>query len=129
MLPLPLLTARVLLELNELDALIVARRVLYRHLFAQSIGSRRRNPTMSRATPRIASGMAAIDGIMAVLMPLAKSDGFGEVDEFAIVLKVQFIPRTVAITQRADNASKVHPAQRMRRDARVFVLLAIEPGV
>ncbi|TWU20163.1 hypothetical protein Pla52o_46770 [Novipirellula galeiformis] len=73
--------------------------------------------------------MAPMDGIMALLMPVAKSDGFGAVDEFATASKDQIIPMTVAIMQSVANASEVNPAQSQRRDARVFGLLEIEPGV
>ena len=58
----------------------------------------------------MARGAAAIEGIRAVLMPFARSEGSGADGDVAIASNDQIIPATVATRHRAAKASATAPA-------------------
>ncbi len=67
------------------------------------MGCRIMRPAISKMTPRIASGAAAIEGIDTTLMACAKSDGLGAVVELAIKLNARIIP--MRVTRKQANAT------------------------
>ena len=64
------------------------------------------------------SGTVAIEGIIAVLIPLAKAVGLGVVDEFAIVSKDN-ITITTADRRQTDRQSETLPTTIIQRVGRV----------
>ena len=64
--------------------------------------------------------MTAIDGSNDVLMPRAKSDGFGVVVASAIILKLMIRPMAVLTTQPAAATSEATPDHTSQRVGRVF---------
>ena len=67
----------------------------------------------------MASGAAAAEGINALLMPLARSEGRGVVDDVAIVSNAHIIPMAVAIRQKTASERATAPVQIIHRVARV----------
>jgi len=79
--------------------------------------------------PSKPSGAAANDGMVAMLMPFANSDGDGVLDAFAIVSNAKVIPTTVAKRDRAASKRAAMPDQTSQRVAQVFgVAFAAVPG-
>jgi hypothetical protein len=69
--------------------------------------------------PKRTSGPIAIEGRLAVLMPLAISDGAGVDPDVAITSYDQIMPTTVAIRQKTASKSATTPAKIIQRVARV----------
>ena len=87
--------------------------------YVSSMGRRRTNPRIINTIPRMASGAAVTEGINALLMPLARSEGSGVVGDVAIVSNDDIIPKTDEITQTTARRSVTAPAQIIQRVARV----------
>lgn len=89
---------------------------------------RRRKPKIKNARPATPRGTAATAGTIAVLIPLAKSEGFGAVVELAMASNDNIIISTVAKKQHNASPSRRLPVviiQRVGRvrDAAVVVVL------
>lgn len=101
-----------------MDAAALRQICVGRH-YDLDTGWRRTKPRMSKTIPMMARGPAAIEGIRAVLIPFARSDGLGVEEDVAIASNDQIMPRTVATRHSAAKPSAAAPAQSIHRVARV----------
>lgn len=88
--------------------------------YALEIGLRRRQPRIRNAAPIMARGTTGIENIKELLMPPARSEGFGVVEEFAIALNDDSIPMTVATRHSPANSSEAAPSKTIHRVPRVL---------
>ena len=91
---------------------------LVRH-YALETGCRRKKPRIRNTRPVNARGITAADGINAVLIPLARSEGFGDVVEFATASNDHIIINALTKRQHNANPSKMLPVITIQRVGRV----------
>ena len=88
--------------------------------YALEAGWRRRKPRIRNTRPTSPSGITATEGIIAMLIPLARSEGFGVVVEFATASNDQIIINTVTRRQHNASPSKMLPVAIIQRVGRVL---------
>ena len=86
------------------------------------MGRRTADPSTKRTTPRMPTGQAAYDGIIARDIPLANSDGRAVAPESAIEWNVISSPEIVVKTHKTDAEISTIPEQTSQRFERVFVV-------